>query len=46
MDYCPKTAHWSPLETNAEIVDKINNQYFKNTCVPYVAEIKADFVLV
>ena len=45
MKYFPKTAYWRPLVTNSEIVDKITNQYFRNTHVPSVAENKAEFVL-
>ena len=38
MTYFPKAAHRRPLVPNDESVDKTTNTYFKNTCVPHVAE--------
>ena len=46
MTSFPKIAHWRPIVPNDESVDKTTNPYFKNTCVPPVAENKTEFVLV
>ena len=41
-----KAEYWRPLFTNDESLDKTTNLYFLNTCAPYFAGDKAEFVLV